>query len=97
MNKEEAIRMANSNWWKGKTAQEIAEFQLNEEKLCMPFDTFHKAVEEWLGRPVWTHEFACAWELLAEGHGESKARDISDVINKLQELVGDKPIIVLES
>ena len=33
-------------------------FQLYEERLCMPFPLFHKAVEEALGRPVYTHEFA---------------------------------------
>jgi hypothetical protein len=26
-------------------------------KLIAPFDAFHAAVEERLGRPVWTHEF----------------------------------------
>ena len=41
-----------------KTAEEIVAFQLYEERLCMPFPLFHKAVEEALGRPVYTHEFA---------------------------------------
>ena len=88
MNKEEAIELAKSKWWEGKSHQEIAEFQLNQNLLCMPFDLFHKAVEEWLHRPVWTHEFACPDELMAEGHGENKARTMADVIDKTQELAG---------
>jgi len=96
MEREEAIKMAESGWWKGKSAQEIAEFQLAEDRLCMPFDEFHKAVEEWLERPVWTHEFADTGELLAEGHGENHKRTMTDVIQKAQDLMGDKPIIVVE-
>ena len=96
MKKDEAIRLANGGWWRDKTPQEIAEFQLAEDKLCMPFDEFHKAVETWLGRPVWTHEFACPWELMAEGHGENKQRTMTDVIKKAQDLMGDKPVIIIK-
>jgi len=96
MDKKQAVDMANSKWWEDKTAKEIAEFQLVENLLCMPFDVFHKAVEEWLGRPVWTHEFASPEELLAEGHGENHTRSMEDVIKKAQELIGDKPIIIVE-
>lgn len=96
MTEDEAIRMAESHWWKGKTAKEISEFQLVEDKLCMPWARFHEAVEKWLGRPVWTHEFACPHELLAEGHGENKQRTMTDVIEKAQELMGDKPVIVIK-
>lgn len=57
MNQDEAIRLANSNWWKDKPAEYIVNFQLFEDKLCMSFEDFHKAVEESLDRPVFTHEF----------------------------------------
>ena len=70
MNKEEAIKLAESRWWENKTAEEIVEFQLFEDRLCMPFANFHKAIEEALGRPVWTHEFADRAGLQAEFHGE---------------------------
>lgn len=97
MNKEQAIAMAESKWWEGKTAQEIAVFQLNEDLLCMPFNVFHKAVEEWLGRPVWTHEFVSPEELITEGHCESYTRNMGDVIGKAQELMGDKPVIIVDA
>lgn len=55
---EEALKIAGTHWYEGKTAEEIVEFQLYESRLCMPFDKFHEAVETVLGRPVLTHEFA---------------------------------------
>lgn len=60
MTREEAIAMANSAWWVGKTPIEIVRFQINEELLCVPFSIFHEAVEKVLDRPVYTHEFAFA-------------------------------------
>ena len=56
--KRRSRKMAESKWYETQTAEEIVAFQLYEERLCMPFPLFHKAVEEALGRPVYTHEFA---------------------------------------
>lgn len=58
MTREQAIAKAEEKWWEDKTSSQIVEVQLFEPKLCMPFDLFHKAVEECLNRPVFTHEFA---------------------------------------
>jgi hypothetical protein len=66
MTREEAVKMADSKWYELKTAEEIVKFQLYEERLCMPFSLFHKAIEEVLGRPVYTHEFACVKNLQKE-------------------------------
>jgi len=57
MTKEQAIKMGKSKWWLGLNSDVITAFQLFEEKLCMNFSDFHKAIEESLGRPVYTHEF----------------------------------------
>lgn len=70
MTKTEAIKIAESGWWKGKTVKEIVDFQLYENRLCMPFGDFHEAVEKVLGRPVWTHEFADPTGLRAEYEGK---------------------------
>lgn len=70
MTKEEAIELYESGWWKDKPAREVARLQLSEDTLCMPFGEFHKAVEEALDRPVWTHEFADPGRLLAELDGD---------------------------
>lgn len=79
--KEKAIALYNSGWWKIKTAREIAEFQMLTEELSMPFGVFQQAVEETLGRSVWTHEFA-AWEkLVAELFGERPAPSFQEILD----------------
>lgn len=70
MTKDEALKMAQSGWWKEKVARQIVDFQLYEDRLCMPFKNFQAAVEEVLGRPVWTHEFADPKGLQAEYEGK---------------------------
>lgn len=58
MTQDEAIALFDSRFWEEMTPQARAEFQLYEDRLCMPFGVFHLAIEETLGRPVWTHEIA---------------------------------------
>ena len=55
---EEAIAVHDSKIWNIWTPEEIVKFQLYIERLCLPFDVFHEAVEVVLDRPVFTHEFA---------------------------------------
>ena len=38
------------------THRQRAEFQIVQERLCMPMQVFHKALEETAGRPIYTHE-----------------------------------------
>ena len=54
LTKEKAVAYAATEWYIGKTAQEIVDFQLFEERLCMPLDLFQRALEEVLGHPVQT-------------------------------------------
>ena len=86
--KEEAIAMYNSGWWKDKTPRQICDVQMYEEKLCMPFDEFHKAVELALGRSVWTHEFA-DWEGLKaeyEGKREPENNPLASAVRILNKI-----------
>ena len=57
LTKEEAIEFYNSEKWKNMSFKQKAILQISQEKLCMPFDVFHEAVEKTIGRPVFTHEF----------------------------------------
>jgi hypothetical protein len=63
LTKEQALAFEE---WKHWTPIQIALFQINQKLLCMPFDVFHKAVEDALGRPVWTHEFGLNHDGLRE-------------------------------
>jgi hypothetical protein len=54
---EQALAFFESKQWKPMTLKVRALFQLQQKRLCMPFDVFHKAVQKTVGRPVFTHEF----------------------------------------
>lgn len=91
LTKEQAIAFAENKLYEGMTSRQIAEFQLNQELLCMPFSVFHKAIEEALGRPVWTHEFAFSENLKQELMGERDAPTFEEIIELIP---ADKRIIV---
>ena len=57
LTKEQAIEFSEAKMWESMTLRERAEFQIQQQLLCMPFDKFHEAVEKTVGRPVFTHEF----------------------------------------
>lgn len=57
LTRDEAVALYESGKWKTWPAAELAVFQLQQDRLCVPFDAFHGAVEKLLGRPVYTHEF----------------------------------------
>ncbi len=57
LTKEQAINFAESKAFSNMSYREIAEFQINQKKLCIPFNIFHEAVEKTIKRPVFSHEF----------------------------------------
>lgn len=57
----------------------------------MPFDVFHKAVEDTLGRPVFTHEFA-GTSIMEELRGEKAAPTFEEIMNLIPV---EKRIVVL--
>lgn len=95
LTKEEAIKLYESKWWEDKTKEEIAEFQIHEPLLCCPFEIFHESVEAWLGRPVWTHEFADSQALIDEKEGKVKTSTFGDVVDKLKAMAPEKPIVAV--
>ena len=70
LSKENALKLYNTEWWKTTTDLEIVKFQLFEDRLCVPFDIFHGAVENVLKRPVFTHEFGFVGGLQKEFLGD---------------------------
>jgi len=93
MTKKKAIQLAESGWWKDAVPEAIVSFQLFEQRLCMPFDEFHKAVETVLGRPVWTHEFATPEQLQQEFLKQKPKPTMEDIIALIP---SDKRIIFLK-
>jgi len=91
LTKEQAIAFAENKLYEGMTARQIAEFQLSQDLLCMPFEVFHKAMEEALGRPVFTHEFAFADSLRKELFGTKPSPTFEEIINLIPE---EKRVII---
>lgn len=85
LTKEQAIAFYENKLYEGMTHRQIAEFQLEQRRLCVPFDLFHEAMEEALGRPVYTHEFAFCDELRKELYGEKPAPTLEEIINLIPE------------
>jgi hypothetical protein len=93
MTKDEAIALAQTGWWKGRDAFEVAAFQLDEEKLCMDFGDYQEAMGKALGRPVWTHEFARPDLLRAELLKERTPPSFAEILALLP---GHVEVIVIE-
>ena len=93
LTRESAIALAESGFWKELSHREIAGFQLFEDKLCMPFEVYHEAVEKALGRPVFTHEFGLNRSgLQAELLGDKPRPSLSEVLGLIP---ADKRMLVV--
>ena len=93
LTEQQAIEFANGKEWESMTAHERASFQLEQDRLCMPFSVFHEAVEKSLGRPVWTHEFGLNRQgLIDELNGAQKAPSFEQICALLP---AEKTVVVV--
>lgn len=83
LTREEAIAFHESGEWQDMRPIDRARFQLEQRKLCMPFGVFHEAMEEALGRPVWTHEFAKPDILKAEFYERIPKQTMGQIMARL--------------
>lgn len=92
LSKEQAIAFAENKLYEKMTDRKKAEFQLLQDKLCMPFAVFHAAIEATLGRPVYTHEFGLNREgLLDEMCGEGSPPTFEEILKMIP---ADKQVII---
>lgn len=89
--REQAIAFGDAKLYEKMSDREKVELQLFQEKLCMPFDVFHEAIEKVLGRPVYTHEFAFIEELQKEFLGEKEPPTLEEILS----LIPNGKLIVL--
>jgi hypothetical protein len=92
--KETAIKLAESRWWErdGLSARDIAGFQLLTAELCMDFSAFHKALEDSLGRSVFTHELGLNYDrIVKEFLGKKEAPTFEQILALLPK---DKTVMV---
>ena len=91
MTEKQAIALYDSRFWETMTFQQRAEFQLYEDRLCMPMDVFQEALEQALGRGVWTHELAFRDTLKAELRGERPAPTMQEIVDLIP---ADKRVLI---
>lgn len=93
LSREKAIEFYNSKLYEDWTPRQIAEFQMEQNLLCVPFDLFHESMEKALGRPVFTHEFGLNRDgLKKELYGEKEPPTLEEIINLIPK---DKQIIFI--
>ena len=92
MTKESAIALAETKWWETISDDDAVRFQLFADKLCMPFDEFHRKIEKVLSRPVWTHEFWFIENIQQEYLGERSQPTFQEILNLIPE---EKRILIL--
>jgi hypothetical protein len=88
--KEQAMKISDSGIWEHMTSKQIVDLQLFQDRLCMPFSVFQKAIIEVLGRSVYTHEFAgheCQQRLIEEYLGNRPAPTFEEIVNMIPELL----------
>lgn len=84
LTKEQALAFAENKLYEYLTKRQIAEFQLEQDRLCMPFDVFHEAIEKTLNRPVFTHEFGLSRDrLYNEVFGSRKRPELQDILKSI--------------
>lgn len=92
LTEKEAIAFSENKLYEGMTHRQIAEFQMEQDRLCVPFGVFHEAMEKVLGRPVFTHEFAFRNELRKELFGQKQPPTFEDIVNLIPE---EKRILII--
>ena len=94
LTREQALAFAENKLWQGMNHRQIAEFQIEQDRLCMPFSVFHEAIEKALGRPVYTHEFGFNREgLRKELYGEKPAPTFEEILDLIPK---DKHVLIIE-
>lgn len=84
VSKEQAIKIYESGLWADWSDSQKVEFQLFQNRLCMPFNEFHAAITRVLKRPVYTHEFGLNRDgLQKEFLGEVDAPTFEDIIEMI--------------
>lgn len=93
LTKEEAVAFCDHKLYEKMNYKEKAVFQMLQDRLCMPFDVFHEAVEKTLGRPVFTHEFGLNSDgLMKEILGEKEPPTFDEIVKMIPK---EKLVLIL--
>lgn len=79
LTKEEAIAFEESGKWENWSDEQVAHFQLHQERICFPFTRYHTALEAELGRRVLVHELGDTKRLIEEYEGKRDKPTLLDI------------------
>ena len=91
LTKEQAIIFYNNKSYEHMTMRDIAAFQLDQDRLCVPFSLFHEALEKTLNRPVYTHELLDKVRLRQELGGFCRPPSFEEIMAMIPQ---EKPIVI---
>lgn len=93
LTKEQALSLYDSKFWETMSHRERAVFQMNEGRLCMPFEIFHEAMEKAIGRSIFSHEFGLNYDgLLDELMNGVTIPSFEEIVNLIPE---EKRVLVV--
>lgn len=87
LTREQAIKFAASQAYAKMSYRQVAEFQISQDCLCMPFNVFHEAVKKTLKRSVYMSEFGSKGVvgIKAELFNGAKPPSLEQIINTIPE------------
>lgn len=91
LTEEQAVQIYKAGDWRKWTPKQLVCFQMNQDRLCVPFHEFHSAVNDVFGRAVFTHEFADRKRLLEELEGVVAAPSMDEIMALLPQ---EKTVVV---
>ena len=93
LTREQAVELYDSGFWEKMSYEERAKFQMVQDRVCMPIDVFKEAMNKYLGRPVYTHEFSSGNRdrLMREVFEGAPPPTLTEIINLIPE---EKRVII---
>jgi len=90
LSREEAIELYKSAITDSWTSEQIVRFQLFQRRLAVDFTRYHTALQEVLGRQVFTHE------IFEEGHLEREYLGTKDApsIDEIASLIPSEKLLI---
>ena len=82
LTKEQAINLYKSKVYENWTDEQVVRLQLFQKKLCVDFNRFHIALNNVLGRPVYTHDLCLNYDdIVSEYLGTTPPPTLDEILN----------------
>ncbi len=91
--KIQALNIFHNEKWKRWTDYQKVKFQLYQDRLCMPYTEFRKALTVVFGRSIWSHELSSSNinSMIKEFEKKRKAPTFTEILELIPK---DKAIVI---